>query len=216
MRVVITGANRGIGLELARLCLERGDEVVSACRSDDGSALGEVVTGVDVTTEAGVAVLDEALGDRSIDLLVNNAGLLRRVGLDHLDWEAIHQQMAVNAYGPLRVTQRLLPRLGRGAKVAIVTSRMGSIADNTSGSHYGYRMSKAAVNMAGASLARDLAPRGVAVCLLHPGYVTTRMTGFHGNWGPAEAAAGLLARIDELSLSTSGGFWHAEGQQLPW
>ncbi|HJN76809.1 MAG TPA: SDR family oxidoreductase [Myxococcota bacterium] len=216
MRVVITGANRGIGLELARLSLARGDEVVSACRVDEGTGVGEVVEGVDVTTEEGVSALESALGESAIDLLINNAGLLHRVGLGELDWESIRRQMEVNAYGPLRVTQRLLPRLRRGSKVAIVTSRMGSIADNTSGSHYGYRMSKAAVNMAGASLSRDLAPRGIAVCLLHPGYVTTRMTGFHGNWGAEDAARGLLDRIDELTLATSGGFWHAEGQRLPW
>lgn len=216
MRVVITGANRGIGLELAKLYLERSDEVVSACREDANDALGEVVRGVDITTERGVASLVDALGERSVDLLINNAGLLRRVGLDAIDWGLVQQQMEVNAYGPLRVTSALLPRLSRGSKVAIITSRMGSIADNTSGSHYGYRMSKAAVNMAGASMARDLAPRGIAVALLHPGYVTTRMTGFTGNLGPAEAARGLADRIDELNLANSGGFWHAEGQQLPW
>jgi len=215
MNVVITGANRGIGLELARLCLERGDHVISAVRSAD-DALGEVVEGVEVTSDEGVARLVRALDGREVGLLLNNAGLLRRTGLEDLDWEVIQRQMEVNAYGPLRVTRALLANLARGSKVAIVTSRMGSIADNTSGSHYGYRMSKAAVNMAGASLSRDLAPRGVAVCLLHPGYVTTRMTGFTGNWGPSEAARGLLDRIDELSLSNSGSFWHAEGQLLPW
>jgi NAD(P)-dependent dehydrogenase (short-subunit alcohol dehydrogenase family) len=106
--------------------------------------------------------------------------------------------------------------MGPGTKIGIVTSRMGSIADNTSGSRYGYRMSKAAVNMAGVSLSRDLAERGVAVALLHPGYVRTGMTGGHGLVDADEAAGGLLARMDALSMDTSGTFWHAQGEVLPW
>jgi NAD(P)-dependent dehydrogenase (short-subunit alcohol dehydrogenase family) len=100
--------------------------------------------------------------------------------------------------------------------VAIVTSRMGSIEDNTSGGRYGYRMSKCAVNMAGRSLAHDLKDAGVAVAILHPGFVRTDMTGHQGLVDPPESAAGLIARIDELTLETSGGFWHANGERLPW
>ena len=125
-------------------------------------------------------------------------------------------QFEVNSLGPLRVTAALRHRLRPGSKVGIVTSRMGSIADNTSGSAYGYRMSKAAVNAAGMSLALDLAPAGVAVVLLHPGYVRTQMTGGRGNWGPDESAAGLLTQLDRLTLETTGSFWHANGDSLPW
>jgi NAD(P)-dependent dehydrogenase (short-subunit alcohol dehydrogenase family) len=114
------------------------------------------------------------------------------------------------------VTATLRGKLKNGAKVAIVTSRMGSVADNTSGSHYGYRMSKAAVNMAGVSLARDLEDRDIAIILLHPGYVNTDMTNHTGNVEPADAAAGILQRIDELDLATSGTFRHANGEALPW
>ena len=116
----------------------------------------------------------------------------------------------------LRVTQALRANLREGAKVALITSRMGSIADNSSGGAYGYRMSKAALNAAGKSLAHDLAGRGVSVAILHPGYVKTEMTSNHGSVEPDAAAADLLKRIDELSLATTGTFWHANGSVLPW
>lgn len=128
----------------------------------------------------------------------------------------MREQFEVNAIGPLRVTAALAPLLRGGGKVAIITSRMGSIADNGSGGYYGYRMSKAAVNAAGMSLARDLKGRGVAVALIHPGMVATEMTGRNGI-APAEAAAGVITRIDELTLATSGKFIHAgTGEELPW
>ncbi|MCP4808180.1 MAG: SDR family oxidoreductase [Proteobacteria bacterium] len=218
MNVVLTGSGRGIGLELARQLHAAGHTVIAGCRNpgDELLALGvTVVQGVEVTSDEGIGRLLEASPDR-VDLLLNNAGVLQRNTLAELDLDSIRLQFEVNALAPVRVTRAFLGRLERGSKVAIVTSRMGSIADNTSGGHYGYRMSKAAANMGGKSLANDLGPRGVAVVMLHPGFVKTAMTGFNGNWGPAEAAAGLLARIEELTPSTSGGFWHAEGPQLPW
>jgi NAD(P)-dependent dehydrogenase (short-subunit alcohol dehydrogenase family) len=216
---VITGANRGIGLELARQCAARGDSVVAVCRtsSPELDRLGlRVEDGIDVTSDEAVAGLAERLGDVEVHLLVNNAGILRRTDLEDLDFETCRQQFEVNALGPLRVTRALLSRLARGAKVALITSRMGSIDDNTSGSHYAYRMSKAALNIAGVSLARDLREREIAVAILHPGYVRTGMTEGRGFIDADESAAGLLARIDELSLETSGGFWHMNGERLPW
>ena len=217
--VVITGANRGIGMEMARQLSIRGDHVVAVCRTRSGELddLGvEVADGVDVTSDASVAELAKSLGDRSVDVLINNAGILTRESLDDLDFGRIRSQFEVNSLGPLRVTAALLPRLGEGSKVAIITSRMGSIGDNTSGSRYGYRMSKAAVNMAGRSLAHDLRARGIAVVVLHPGFVRTGMTGFEGLVDPAESASGLIARIDELTLEGSGSFRHANGDDLPW
>jgi NAD(P)-dependent dehydrogenase (short-subunit alcohol dehydrogenase family) len=216
--VLITGANRGIGLELCRRFAARGDEVIAACRGaspelrETGADIHE---GIDVTDDASVRALAEALEGRRIDVLVNCAGILTRESLDDLAIERIRAQLEVNAIAPLRVTAALLPRLGEGAKVAIITSRMGSIEDNTSGSRYGYRMSKAAVNMAGRSLAHDLRDRGVSVFLLHPGMVATDMTGRQGI-PPAEAAADLVARIDALGPEHSGTFWHAKGEPLPW
>lgn len=217
---IVTGANRGIGLALAQALKARGGAVIAACRTPSAAleALGvEVVGGVDVSTDAGVKVLVDAVGARSVDLLVNNAGILTSDGaLDTLDVNAIRRQFEVNALAPLRVTLALRGRLARGAKVAFVTSRMGSIDDNSSGGFYGYRMSKAALNMAGKSLALDLAKSDIAVALLHPGMVKTDMIGGHGQVEPADAAAGLLARIDALTAETSGGFWHANGERLPW
>jgi NAD(P)-dependent dehydrogenase (short-subunit alcohol dehydrogenase family) len=216
---LITGANRGIGFSLAKLLKNRGDTVVAACRrgTPELTALGvEVADGVDVTSDKSLNILAEKLKGRSLDVLINNAGLLSHERLEDLDFAAIQKQMEVNAYGPLRVTQKLSGLLKQGSKVALITSRMGSIADNTSGGAYGYRMSKAALNAAGKSLAHDLASRGVSVAILHPGYVKTEMTNHHGSVEPDDAAAALLERIAELSLATTGTFWHANGSVLPW
>jgi len=217
--VCITGANRGIGLEMARQFQKRGDRVIAACRKPSAELedLGvEVVDGIDVADDASVARLVEAVGDRPIDLLINNAGILTRESLDDLDFDRMRSQFEVNSLGPLRVTAALRHHLGEGSKVAIVTSRMGSIEDNTSGGRYGYRMSKVAVNMAGRSLAHDLADAGIAVVILHPGFVRTEMTGHEGLVDAPESAAGLIARIDELTLATTGTFRHANGEALPW
>lgn len=217
--VLITGTNRGIGLSLAKLCQARGDTVIAACRHEtpELASLGvEVASGVDVTSDKSINLLAEKLRGKTLDLLINNAGLLASDGFPGVDFSSIQRQMEVNAYGPLRVTSKLVTNLKRGSKVALMTSRMGSIADNTSGGMYGYRMSKAALNAAGKSLAHDLLPLGVAVAILHPGYVKTEMTGHHGNVEPDAAARDLLKLIDGLSLETSGTFWHASGSVLPW
>ncbi len=219
IQAVVTGANRGIGLELVRLLRGRGDAVVAVCRSTSPelAATGaRVEPGVDVSDAGSVADLASRLGSLRIDLLINNAGILLMDSLDSLDEADLKRQFEVNALGPLRVTAALLDRLKPGTKVALVTSRMGSIGDNTSGSMYGYRMSKAALNAAGMSLAHDLARREIAVVTLHPGYVRTEMTGGGGDTEPAAAAGNLLARIDELTLASTGRFLHANGQSLPW
>jgi NAD(P)-dependent dehydrogenase (short-subunit alcohol dehydrogenase family) len=217
--IVITGANRGIGLELCKQLRARGDEVIASCRAAS-EALRQtgvrIEEGIDVSDDAVVEELRRRLAGVTIDALINNAGILCAETLDDLDWDRIRRQFEVNSLGPLRATTGVLPMLREGSKVIIVTSRMGSIADNTSGSRYGYRMSKAAVNMAGVSLARDLEPRGIAVGIVHPGYVRTEMTGQRGLIDPPEAAAGIIARMDALDLASSGGFWHQNGEELPW
>ncbi|MDZ4690736.1 SDR family oxidoreductase [Terricaulis sp.] len=216
---LVTGANRGIGLELCKQLKARGAKVIAVCRkaSPELEALGvRVESGVDVSDAGSVKELAQRLSGVSLDLLINNAGILRGESLAALDFDGIAEQFEVNAMGPLRVTAALAPLLSKDAKVAIITSRMGSMADNGSGGYYGYRMSKAAVNAAGVSLARDMKARGVAVALLHPGMVATEMTGKNGI--PAdESVRGLLARIDALTLETSGKFFHAgTGEELPW
>jgi len=216
---LVTGANRGIGLELTRQCQARGDRVIAVCRKTSAAldALKvEVIQGIDVGTKDAGQKLARALEGRKIDLLINNAGILKSDRLESLSFEAVQEQIEVNAVGPLRITAALRENLADGGKIALITSRMGSIADNSSGGHYGYRMSKAALNAAGVSLARDLAPRKITVALLHPGMVKTDMTGSHGVVEPEVAVKGLLARIAELTLGNSGGFWHMNGEMLPW
>jgi NAD(P)-dependent dehydrogenase (short-subunit alcohol dehydrogenase family) len=221
--ILVTGANRGIGLELVRRLRERGDEVIAVCRraTDELRATGaRVIDGIDVADGASIGKLADAVGDAQLDVLVNNAGLLETDGLANLDVEGIRRQFEVNALGPLRVTAALQSKVKDGGKIAMITSRMGSIADNGSGGSYGYRMSKAALNMAGVSLARDLAGRKIAVVLLHPGMVATDMTARFGNPSgmqrPDETAGKLVARIDALTLAQSGSFQHANGETLPW
>lgn len=216
---VITGANRGIGLELAKHYLKHGLHVYGICReaSEELKSSGATVAeGIDVAAAACKSRLQTALKGVKIDLLINNAGILRDERLGELNFSTMEEQFRVNALGPLRVTEALLENMADGAKVALITSRMGSIADNTSGGRYGYRMSKAALNIAGVSLAQDLKPRGIAVAILHPGYVATDMVGGSGDISPEEAASRLAARIEGLTLEDSGTFWHSSGDVLPW
>jgi len=219
---LITGAAGGIGRELARQLAERGTTVIAACRkppADLGPLPVRVEAGIDIATDEGCAALAARVAGVPLDLVIHNAGVLSEESLDALDGEAlarIRHQFEVNALAPLRLTALLAPQLVRGAKLALITSRMGSITDNTSGRYYGYRMSKAALNAAGRSMAHDLAPRGVAVVMLHPGFVQTPMTGGRGDVDAATAASNLIARIDELTPATSGTFRHANGSPLPW
>lgn len=217
-KVLVTGCNRGIGLRLCGQFRQRGDEVIGVCRSSNPEleSLGvRVLDGVDVSDPGSVQTLTSALRDETIDILVNNAGILLRDTFGAIDYEQMVAQYRVNTLGPLCVTEALRDNLVEGSKVIVITSRVGSIDDNSSGGNYGYRASKAAVNMIGTNLMHELKPRGIAVALLHPGLVATEMTGGNGI-EPAESARGLIQRIDELTLDTSGGFWHAEGYALPW
>ena len=215
---LVTGCNRGIGLEIVKQLMARGDEVLAVCRqsSDALDATGaRVLAGIDVGRGEDMAKLIDAVAGRTIDVLINNAGILRRDALGEIDYEGMLEQYRVNTLGPLRVTEALLDNLREGSKVVIITSRVGSIEDNGSGGHYGYRASKTAVNQVGTNLKIDLAPRGIAVALLHPGLVATDMTGGQGI-DPVVSAQGIIERIAELNLEKSGGFWHAEGYELPW
>lgn len=216
--VLVTGCNRGIGLQLVSQLRARGDTVIGVCRQSNEAlvTLGiRVIDGIDVAKGDSIDSLKAALGDEALDVLINNAGILRRDTFGQLDYDEMLLQYEVNTLAPLRVTEALADNLHEGGKVAIVTSRVGSIDDNGSGGNWGYRASKTAVNMIGTNLMHELKPRGIAVALLHPGLVATDMTGNHGI-SPEDSARGLIARIDELSIENSGGFWHAEGYRLPW
>lgn len=216
---VITGANRGIGLALSQQLAKQGWDIIAICRTDseDIEQIADmVISGIDVTEPSHIEQIKKVLGDTQIDLLVNNAGLLQNETLGDIDYDSIRQQFEINTLAPLQVTEALLDNMVEGSKIANITSRMGSIADNDSGGRYGYRASKAAFNAIGKSLAEDLKTRGIAVAQLHPGWVQTRMVDFGGLVTPEESATGLVDRINELSLSNTGGFWHSNGDTLPW
>lgn len=218
---LVTGANRGIGLELCRQLCERGEKVFAVCRTTSPELASLDVTvldGIDVTKAAALDKLCLELGDVDLDVLFLNAGIMERASFTELNedaYEGMRRMFEVNSLAPLRLAHALVDRLGRGSKIAIVTSLMGSMSDNGSGGYYGYRMSKAAVNAAGVSLARDLADRGISVGLLHPGMVATEMTGGRGI-SVAESAQGLLARVEELGPKNTGRLWHQSGVELGW
>ncbi len=217
---LITGANRGIGLELVRQLKARGEDIIATCRSSSAelnSLSVRVETDIDITSGDSVLKLRENLIDTEIDVLIQNAGISEYNSLYSLDPQSIVNQFEVNALSPLCFVQAMLSRLSKSGKIALISSRMGSIEDNSSGGSYGYRMSKVALCMAGKSLAVDLKPKGIAVAILHPGLVSTRMTGFTAKGiQPKESVKGLVQRIDELSLNNTGTFWHSNGDILPW
>jgi len=217
--ILLVGANRGIGLEMAMQLDARGDTVTVTCRGASKELLAsglKYIGSIDVTADAGIEALRAAIKGRRFDAVICVAGLLEDNTLDDLGPDSIRQQFEVNALGPLRVAEAVRHALSSGGKLALLTSRMGSIEDNGSGGRYGYRMSKAALNAAAKSLALDLEPEGIAVGILHPGYVRTAMTGFNGLLDVNESAELLIERIDQLNMSCSGVFFHAEGQVLPW
>ena len=217
---LILGANRGIGLELARQLKNRGEDVIATCRSTSpelNSLSVRVETNIDITSGESVIKLRENLNDTRVDVLIQNAGIAEFNSLSDLDPQSILHQFEVNALSPLCCVQTLLSQLSPSSKIALISSRMGSIEDNSSGGSYGYRMSKVALCMAGKSLSVDLKPRGIAVAILHPGLVSTRMTRFTSNGiQPKESVKGMIQRIDDLNLENTGTFWHSNGEILPW
>ncbi len=228
--VLVTGANKGMGLEFCRQLSARGDQVIATCRrpSPELKALpARIFEHVEMTSDESIARLARDVSGMQIDRLILNAGIFDSTVLGELDFDRMRHEYDVDALGPLRVTQALLPNLPTGAKIALISSRAGSTGDNASGGNYGYRMAKAALNMAGVSLARDLAARGIAVIMLHPGVVDTdllrsglnslqHMVRSADTIPPSTAVRDMLCRIDELTLETSGRFVHRNGQLLPW
>ena len=217
--VVITGANRGIGLAMADKFSNSGYKVIALCRSSSAALEKlqlKIVTGIDVATAAGIALLQQKLKGQQIDILINNAGILHNESLGALDTQQILQQFKVNALAPLQVVDVLRPQLVNGAKVALISSRMGSVADNSSGGYYGYRMAKSALNAAGMSLSRDLAADNISVGLYHPGWVQTEMVGNTGDISATQAAERLVNLIIDQDMSQSGLFKHSNGELLPW
>jgi len=226
MRVVITGANRGIGLELARQLIARGDSVEAGARDPEKAgelrALGARVHQLDVSDASSVAAFANAV-EGGIDLVINNAGIgggasnLRSIAEDLSLADAAHT-LDVNALGPLRVSVALLPHLRRGSgkKLVHVTSGMGSITDNGSGGSYAYRMSKAALNMAAKTLAVDLRSEGILSIVINPGWVQTDLGGSRAPTRVDESVRLMIERIDEATLEHTGEFVNYKGNRYPW
>lgn len=232
LNIAIVGANRGIGLELTKQLADLGHNIYAFCRSSS-KELTEIrnitVTENFEVTEAqkmqsALKNLEFSKGNyedkesetKSLDVLLHVSGILHSDSLDEINEDQILSQFKVNALAPILSVNAFLPYMKDGAKVGLVTSRMGSVADNTSGGMYGYRMSKAALNMAGKSLSEDLKDYDIAVILLHPGYVKTDMTGHQGHITPSESARGLIKIMMDKDLNDTGTFWHVNGEQLPW
>lgn len=216
--VVVIGASRGIGLEIARQLSQQGDKVYALCRSaptDLKDLSVTVVEGAEVNDLASLKRAAEKIKE-PIDWLLVVAGILRRDELDGLDLETVEEQLQTNTMGPLKSILAFKDLLKEGGKVGLVTSRMASMADNSSGGYYGYRMSKAALNMMGVNLAIDLKPQDITVLLLHPGFVKTELTGNQGEIEPDQAARGLLRLMETKGLEDTGTFWHANGSALTW
>ncbi len=222
--VLITGANRGIGLALATEFHQQGYKVIATARKPDKATalnkLGIEVQQLDVADKASVDALALRLEGRSIDILLNNAGIKGHSAssFKDLDIEQLDRVLDVNSLGVLRVTQALLPNLqqGSGKVVASISSRMGSIAQNNSGGALGYRASKTALNSFNKSLSVEFAPQGFTFVVLHPGWVRTDMTGDSATYSTEQSAEGLLQVISGLNKSDNGRFYDFKGDSISW
>jgi NAD(P)-dependent dehydrogenase (short-subunit alcohol dehydrogenase family) len=225
---VITGANRGIGLGLTDYSLSQGNKVIACCRNPEGARdLWELesaydgrlkIETLDVAHDEGIKALADKLGYETIDVLINNAGIMKSYSqsFGDLDLKSIEEMWRVNTLGPLKVTKALLPALlkSKSPIVANITSRMGSIADNTSGGSYGYRMSKAALNMFNKSFSIDY-PQILSI-VLHPGWVKTDLGGSSAPTEVMESAQGIYKIIVQAKKSDQGKFYDFRGSELPW
>lgn len=227
---LITGANRGLGLEFARQYAADGWQVYATCRNPnsaselrklvDASDQNVQVLALDVTDLASIKAAAAALDGQAIDLLLNNAGIggPRGQTTGNIDYDAWAKVLDVNTMGPLRVSEAFVENVARSERKLVVTltSGMGSIGDNTSGGAFAYRSSKAAVNMVMRSLAIDLAPRGITCLVINPGWVQTDMGGPHGNLTPAESVTRLRRLIEGFGPSHSGMFFNHDGREYAW
>ena len=228
--VLVTGANRGLGLEFARQYAAEGWRVIAACRAPDAAQeLQELaaqsggrihVLAMNVTDTASVRAAAAVLKGEAVDLLLNNAGVGGPPGqqLGNLDYAAWARVLDTNTLGPMRVVEALLENVAQSKlkRVVTITSAMGSIADNLSGGRYAYRSSKAAVNIVMKSLSVDLAPRGITCIVVHPGWVRTDMGGSGGKLTPAESVRALRSLIESIKPEDSGKFLNYDGKPYPW
>lgn len=222
---LVVGADRGIAHAIAKQLHERGETVIAACMvgNEELAAAGVTVEGnVDVTSQESIDALAAKLTANGVrlDQLIHVAGVLGLDELGSIDYGDVRRQLEINTIGPLRTVEALRGLLHEGSKVGIVTSRVGSLSDNSSGGMYAYRVSKAGANMVALNLHHDLSKEGVSVLALHPGMVATALTkDYPGDFDyitPDEAAAGLIRDLDQLTPKDSGRFQHSNGTFLPW
>lgn len=231
MRILVTGANRGLGLEFVRRYVARGDRVAALCRRPDQAAELRALAAAqeslqvhpcDVARDESVAEAVAAAGQQlgTVDLLLNNAGTYgdRDVGLEQVQLDEIRSVFEVNTLGPLRVTRAALPLLRSGErKLAVhVTSRMGSIEDNGSGGRYAYRLSKSALNMLCKNMALEHAPEGIVHTVIHPGWVQTDMGGASAPLSIADSVGSMIDSIERFGPEHSGRFFDLHGEPIPW
>jgi NAD(P)-dependent dehydrogenase (short-subunit alcohol dehydrogenase family) len=225
--ILITGANRGIGLQLCKEFTAAGWSVLAACRNPDAASELSSLAGnqlrmfpLDVTSASSVAALATALKDETIDVLVNNAGIMggEHQSLTDMDYDAWLRTLEVNSIGPLRVSSALLPNLKRSQRPRIITisSQMGAFGLSMDHAPYAYCTSKTAASKVMQILAQDLKADGVIVCPVHPGWVQTDMGGPSAQITPAQSAQGLLKLITALEPEQSGRFWTWEGKEHVW
>ncbi len=227
--ILITGANRGIGLELTRQFSEDGWQVLACCRSPEDAEDLKVLAAeypavemflLDVTNYDQLAALSSQLKDRPIDILLSNAGIYgpRGVSFGEVDAVAWRQVLEVNTIAPLMLAQAFIEQvaISRQKLVAMISSKMGSIADNGSGGSYIYRTSKTAVNQVVKSIANDVEGRGISAISLHPGWVRTEMGGLNGEIEVNESVAGLKQVLTGAGLVQSGQFFNFDGSVIPW
>lgn len=221
--VLVTGANRGIGLEFARQLDALGYTVIGTARSPEKAAelkeLGVRIEQLDVVSDESVAALAKRLGDTKIDILINNAGMFERnhQTLAKVDFAVMERTFAVNSVGPMRVTRALMPNLqnGTGKTIVNISSQMGSVGKN-GGGHYSYRASKAALNQLTVTLARELDDDGFTCVVMHPGWVRTDMGGENATYSTEESASGMIMVIQGLTTGDNGRFLDLKGEELPW
>lgn len=219
--ILITGANRGLGLEFVRHYAAQGWEVLATVRDPlagkAASQAGAKVFVADMGDEKSIARLAQSLTGTRLDILLLNAGIYgENQDFGAVDAQAFHKVMQVNVLGPLKMAEAFVDSLQGPAIIAALSSLMGSVAENSSGGFYAYRASKAALNMVLKSLSLDLKGRGITTIALSPGWVRTDMGGPNAPLSPPQAIAGMAAVLDKVTPADSGKFFHYDGRELPW
>lgn len=217
--ILITGANRGIGLALTKKYAAKNHNVIAICRTNSEelkNTNAKIITNIDITNIKSIQTLITMLKNINIDILINNAGQWCNDSIEDMNFDNIQANFLINAIGTLRIITSLKSNFTERSKIIIITSKMASITENISGGRYGYRMSKAALNAAGKSLSIDFKQDNIPVVMIHPGWVKTAMGGPNALISTEESAAHILKVIEKIKLSDSGNFYNYDGSSIKW